>query len=878
MTDENPLSKFVARPGQSLEEHLEGVSTGATQFVGSAGENPYGDDWTEVLKTVSWVHDIGKLTEYFQDYVRSDGNPRSELTNHGTVSAFVSVLALHARGFETETIAAGFYAVAKHHSVLQNIEADFAGYHQDTSDVDGRYDTAQKQFENIDDSAAGAANKVITRATEGEADWDTLEDMSGQGLGTIRGTICQLHERFLDEEFYGCALRLWSTLVAADKFDASGLSSLEEFDGISNPERPSATALSNTVRELSDTVLPDGETTSVYLDNPDRELPADDATLEQRLNAIRAAANGRAAENLLAGHQRGDRVFELTLPTGFGKTYTGLRAALELAEERDSRVIYALPYTSIIDQVDEEVRDVFGLEPLDPAYTKHHHLADTRTLLSQQDSFHDRPSSGRETLHAEAWQSGLVLTTFTQLFESVAGPGNVQSTKLPSLQDSIIIADEPQALPHEWWALVGRLTTFLADEYDATMLFMTATQPRLLQQLSGVPDPEPLVGLQSESAQLIGDAPRVEFDLHPSLADHLTGQNSAPLPITEASEEIVDELSGTSNALSVVNTVGCAVSLTKELTNPDRVGLGAELLPYLREKEGEPFDPDEYLRRLDDEHPNAEAVVTALTTRLRPADRRAMLDCLGRILDSDASTPFDGRPTITVSTQLIEAGVDLSFDRLYRDYAPLPSLVQAAGRCNRRFGGDVSSVTVWRLDSPPEEDYVPSWLIYEKEQSLLRPTKHALSALREEADSATLPESSMITTGVDRYYEWLHSQRRTGDRSDDLVGAFDEAKGKVLRNASLIGSDYPTRDFVVLATDSEVDDHKSYLDQKSVGDWEGARGTFQRLKQNLVSVPTSTEVDEDEPTVIDAIDDPDAYDLVTGRGVVRPSVRDDSEV
>ncbi len=459
MSNENSLSTFQARPGQSLSEHLEGVALAGQDLIDDAGENAFGDDWEEVIETIAWTHDIGKLTEYFQEYLRTGDRssaPSVDLTYHGTFGAFVSVIALHSRGFAKETVAAAFYAVAKHHSVLQNIPNDFREYHQDLSHVDTRYETAEKQLKNIDNSASEAADEVLERATNGELGWSALKAMlEGNQLERIRQTINQLNSRTRDEEFYGCCLRTWSTLVAADKFDASNLTSVDDTDLVSETKRPEVDALTETVRNLSGTLLPDGKKASRYLDTPDRPLPTAEANVSQRLAALRTAANGRATQNLLSGYEEGDRVFELTLPTGFGKTYTGLRAALQLAEQRNSRVIYALPYTSIIDQVDEEIRDVFDLDPSDPAYTKHHHLADTRSQLGDDSGFQDGPSSGRETLHAEAWQSGLVLTTFTQLFESAAGPANIQSTKLPALQDSVIIVDEPQALSHNWSG-VGR--------------------------------------------------------------------------------------------------------------------------------------------------------------------------------------------------------------------------------------------------------------------------------------------------------------------------------------------------------------------------------------------------------------------------------------
>lgn len=877
MTSTDPLEGYQARPDQDLSTHLSGVAAAVAALADGAGQTSYGDEWSAVMETLAWVHDIGKLTEYFQAYITSGDRsaaPSSELTYHGMFGGLIAVLALANRGCTQETTAAGFYAVAKHHSVLQNVQSDLGRYYLDKVAVDNRYSVAETQLESIDKTAETAADAALMRGTNGALHWDDI----GKGeLARARETIRRFNPTIIDEQFYGCVLRAWSTLVTADKFDASGLTDSDDVRTLTQTPRPSPSKLTDEIRSLSEMRLTDGDRASVYLDNPSRDLPTTDATVEQRLAAVRTAANARTTANLRSKHASGTRVFELTLPTGFGKTYSGLRAALTLAEKRDSRVIYALPYTSIIDQVDRDIRDVFDAGPHDSAYTKHHHLADTRTIPDEDDAFADHATSGEETLHAEAWRSGLVLTTFTQLFESMAGPRNVQSTKLPALQDSIILVDEPQALSLDWWELFGRLTEHLTTEYDATVVFMTATQPRILERLPDVPTPESLVDLQTDYASLIRDAPRVEFNLHESLLSHIEGTAASPLSLQDAATEIGQKLTDGSNTLAIVNTVGSAATLSESLSSKGRVDLSQELSTYHREMASEEFDPDTYLTRLATNNPDAERLVATLTTRLRPIDRNALLSALDRILDADTATPFDDIPTITVSTQLIEAGVDLSFDRLYRDCGPIPAIVQAAGRCNRRFDGPPASVTVWRLDSPPEKDYVPSDLIY-GERSLLRPTYSALSTLRETTDVTTVAESSMITEGVESYYDALHDQRKTEEREDELVKAFDTAKGAKLRNASLISEEYPTRDVLVLVSQSDIECYELYRQHREREKWGSARERFQDLKQLLVSVPVEEEPADDDLLVVRAYEKSEAYELDSGRGVTGIEGRGDTGI
>lgn len=855
---DDALSAFWARPDQTLGDHLEGVADGCELLVEAGSTMPTGNSWTQFLKTVAWTHDVGKLTDYFQTYIKTGDRsaaPTPELTYHSFTGSVVTAAALARQGFDKKATAAGFYAVLRHHSVIENVPSDLPSYYESRSAVDARYELVERQVRNIDQNAAQAADEVLTRATGGQYGW---EGFQSDGVEFVRQLVRATEAATSESDFYEIVLRAWSTLVAADKFDASGLAT-GTADRLSAAPRPPAGRLSNYIRGLSDTELPDGNTATQYLDAPQQPIPGGGATIEQRLAAVRTKANEQAVRNLQARHEAGERVFELTLPTGFGKTYTGLRSALSLAEIRDSRVIYALPYTSIIDQVDSEIQRIFDVSPRDPEYTVHHHLADTLTVSpAGGGALSDGIGSGADTLHAEAWRSGLVLTTFTQLFESVAGPQNTQSMKLPALQNSIIILDEPQALSLEWWQLVGRLTEFLTDEYDATVVFMTATQPRILDNLPDYTNPTPLIDCLPECNALLRDSPRVRFQIHDSLKTHLAGA-ADPLPLPEAATEIEDSATKGDNTLAIVNTVESAVTLTKHLLGDDTAPLAADLLDT-HDSNPDPFDPDAYLKRFAERHTDAEQIVAALTTRLRPVDRSRLIDVLDHILDPETTTPIDGTPLITVSTQLIEAGVDVSFDRLYRDYAPIPSIVQAAGRCNREFGGNAASVTVWRLDSPTGSHYVPSELIYGN-RSLLHPTQQALS--RVTTRDYSVPEVEMITAGVETYYQTLHGKRKTGHRGDRLVSAFDGAKGEKLRNASLVGSEYPTQETIVLTSETDREQARRYQQYNAAEEWSAAQAAFQDLKHLLVTLPVEEPVDELK--IIDATDT-DSYHPETGGG------------
>lgn len=868
----HPIDQFDARGWQTLGEHLRGVEAAIAALTANRGDTQAGDDWQTVATSLAWSHDFGKLTPWFQEYLHTGDRsqaPTPQHTYHGEVSALVTIPILNATCCSQETVAAGFLAVAKHHSVLPDLQSQLREYNR--SQKTQTFQRLDDQLKAIDTNAPDGADQLISIASDGALNWS---DISSVDAASYRATIDDLVSATDRDWFYQYVLSLWSTLVTADKSDASQLTTSDTVTELATTERPDRWKLTQRVDRLASTELPNGQPARWYRRHPDSTLPDESASVSQRVAAIQTAANARATKAIKKHSD--SNVFEITLPTGFGKTYTGLRAALTRADIRDSRVIYTLPYTSIIDQVDNEVRSIFDLEPHTKPYTKHHHLADTRTAESELDV--GGYSTGRETIHAESWRSGLVLTTFTQLFESLAGPRNVQSMKLPALQDSVILLDEPQAAPHEWWALIGRLIEYCIETYDATVILMTATQPRILEQLDDAPNPKPLIELTDACSAVLDSAPRVTFDIHDSLDDHIEGDGD-PLPLSVAGDEVVEATANGSNTLSIVNTVECAVSMTEEILGENRLALGSQLLSYHQDRDTDAVSGGDYLSYLDSKTGRCELLTATLTTRLRPVDRQLLLDAIDRIIDPDTTTPFDDVPTVTISTQLIEAGVDISFDRLYRDFAPLPAIVQAAGRCNRSFGGPTRPVTMWRLDSPPDSDYTPSSLIY-GEQSLLRPTQTVLKRLQDD-HSNSLPEAAVIDAGIDTYYEILHAQRQTGRGTDELVAAFDSGNGEKLRTASLISEEYNTIDVLVLVTETERRQYEAYRQAKNgddEGGWKDASELFQELQSCLVSIPVSEDSTDDELRIQKSTPEDNDYTILTGQGIDSDNLAFDTEL
>jgi hypothetical protein len=375
------------------------------------------------------------------------------------------------------------------------------------------------------------------------------------------------------------------------------------------------------------------------------------------------------------------------------------------------------------------------------------------------------------------------VTTFVQLFESLAGPTNNQSMKLPALRNAVVVLDEPQSLPLDWWKLVPRLVTLLTERYDATVIAMTATQPQLFDDATElVDDPDAYF----EATE------RVTYDLDPSTERYIDRQ-SDPKSYRDAATTLLEAVESNHSTLAVCNTIDSAKTLTERVTEGRTpfVTVGDAYADELdRTGTVDAIDPTALADRIIE---NGDRSVLHLSTRLRPIDRLRLIETAKVLTERE-------HPLLTVSTQLVEAGVDISFDRVYRDLAPIDSIVQAAGRCNRSFERDRGTVTVWWLDAPDDQDKTPAEAVYNHGPALLPVAAETLEAVRGEDDR--LSETAVARTAVKRYYERLHEEKNVG--TEEYVTFVDEARGDELAPLSLIDQRRAV-DVIVCRTDGELE-------------------------------------------------------------------------
>ena len=887
-----PLDGVISHPGESgvdsvpLDCHLQVVSDRMVE-LGSFTEHGEPSD-ADIAHCIGRLHDFGKVTPAFQQYVREEYYGEQRFTYHSRIGAFAVAHALGQLGVSERDQLAGFLAVIHHHGQLNNTAPYVA---EDTLEPERQEPNerqwVQQQVTEIRDTSSAAADELLRTATDGAATWTTFEEafasdavfdalevfVTEEIVPTIRDTSAVA----LPDGLYDRFLRYWGALIIADKTHASAPTMTESSHLL--PESLELAALENRIKELQEKTQQNEHTSALN----ERREDAREEVVEQGVNRLCYADAD---------------VGLLTLPTGLGKTFTGISAAFTLRDriheerERDCAptVVYALPFTSIIEQTREHFEDkrIWGANPASREFTVHHYLSDTVTAIDTETGTDGEADTDADvpppSMLGESWRSGVVLTTFVQLFESLAGPRNVQGLKLPALTDSIVILDEPQALPKPWWPAIRRLTRTLTEEFGATVVSMTATQPTLFTETSEI-DSVPLL---TDIDEYFETTERVTYAVDDSVWDY---PDASPLTHEAAASRIVNDVldvqsvsdgPASHSAMAVCNTILSSRRLTEQVENAGEVMMGTNTVhigeiyeTMLEELTSDAMDeleessvddrPEsatvaaETLRELGFEHdeeednwvwpdepPSGTLFVGTFNSRYRPYDRRALIQVAEVLATADV-------PFVFVSTQAVEAGVDISFARVYRDLAPLDSVVQAAGRCNRSFewGERGGEVTLWFLADPddPEKD-PPATHVYETPDvgghlALVADTvQTAVEAAGTSPDEVS--ETTFTRDAIQRYFNDI--DRQVTDRKG-LVTAIEECDGKTLGRASLIDETYQTVDIIVAVTDLDRALINKIGDAFQVGNKPRGFELLNDLVDLRVSVPVR-EVEENLPSVI----------------------------
>lgn len=723
MANESFSCNLYSHPDKLLKEHLSNVGCSSRETL-SLKEIDLNDLELkkDVLVDLSYLigvcHDLGKATEYFQNYIKeTDEKKRMQMksrpeTKHGLLSAIFTYFVLREYLKDQQALneplcdilsVIGYLIVKRHHGNLKDARSEVLDLREDEDLV-----VLGRQIQSID---LNEVKKVYRDLFKLDLSYffshyqDIVKDILQK-----KKRIRRLKEE-KNIQYSLITQLLYSVLLNSDKVDASGI------------------LMDRNIGEISSDLVDAYKVIEGY-NEP-----------EGKINIIRNSIYDEVISTV-GGLNLEQKIYSLNVPTGTGKTLTSLSFALKLRDKLKTekgftpKIIYSLPFMSIIDQNFDVFEGVFekvsGEPPTTDILLKHHHLADI---------FFETKDNEFETTESlfliEGWNSEIIVTTFVQFFHTLISNKNRALRKYHNIVNSIVILDEVQSIPHEYWLLFKELISVFSKCFNTYFIFVTATQPLIFE-----PETE-ITELVKDKTKYFNEFDRIEL-----------------IPVLEITpfdefKEIVrkeTEKNKGKDFLIVLNTINSS----------------KELYEHLKSFETE------------------KTSYYYLSTNIIPKER---LSRIGNIKTNK------GRKVI-VSTQLIEAGVDIDVDIVYRDFSTLDSINQVAGRCNRNYRNDeMGLVKVFVLMDTNSKKYYQ--YIYGDKPILIDKTYQVLK-------SFSKINEPLFLEITNEYYMKV-KDAMSNDESEKMVSYLFDLKFESLqKNFRLIKQDYEKVDvFIELDDDAK---------------------------------------------------------------------------
>lgn len=612
---------------QKLEDHLENVANKTAEFASAFSSS----QWGAIL---GCLHDYGKARASFQGYLaRANGLDDEGYDNgeHGHSGAGACLAAERFRSMG-KILA---YIIAGHHAGLP----DWSGGENPNGALVQRLNEGRIVL--AEDSLRRYEPNLMLPSKLPPPPWKMDRNSS-------------------DVSFW--IRMLYSCLVDADFLDTEAFMDSERGEERSKPY-PSLVVLSEkffkTLNEM--------------------ETGAARTTVNEIRSQIRLACENAADE--------APGLFALTVPTGGGKTLSSTAFALKHALKHGlKRVIYVIPYTSIIEQTADVLRRFFGSD----------------NVLEHHSNFDPEKETSRSRLSSENWDAPIVVTTSVQFFESLYACKSSRCRKLHNIAESVVILDEVQLLPLRLMLPCAEAIKQLAARYRTTVVLSTATQ----LDLPGI-NPSNVREIIPTSLDLYHRLKRTKVEF------------PVDLSVRRTWEEIAAELSSFNQVLCIVNTRRDCRDLYEKMPE-GTIHLSAGMCGEHRSR-----------------------VIAEIKRKLA-----------------------DGEPIRVISTQLVEAGVDIDFPVVYRAFTGLSSVAQSAGRCNRE--GRLQGLGRVVVFMPPKESSVKD----------LRDGEYAMHDLLAYSGGVDADDANSYP----EYFKALHS------RADDMGVAFEKWLGVPVPNELLAGT------------------------------------------------------------------------------------------
>ena len=621
--------ELLSHPEKLLINHLQEVAKVAVESVKRKRLNLSFDfdgnktDVTELVVDLVFIaaafHDLGKATSFFQNYIRNLDEVHDKRKSHALLSAlfvyFVSDKFLKSKKINRELAQLlsvfAFSAVKKHHGHLDNLSDEILI-------GDEWRELLPELIESIKSIEIQDLINMQLSNYDFEIDWKEFAE-------------------FIKSETYNSVFDDFSFDILQDKYE-----------GINSETKISLFY----IHQLIYSALLFADKNEVILDEDSRIVNPSDVV--EKIKAFRNRKNFNnpqseidqlkneafysSVEYLEKVFDKNQHIYSVTLPTGLGKTITAYNLAdkmRKLAGFKDSKIVINIPFTSIIDQNFDVYSDILGTMDTD-ILLKHHHLAEPvyKTNENVSDFYQSK-------FLIETWQSDTVVTTFVQLLETILACDKAKLMKFVHLANSVILLDEIQTIPYEYWETIRETFKILGAKFNIYFILISATQPLIF-----TPN-EDIIELVPDYKKYFHFFNRTKLIL------------KGKISFEDFKTEIVDyvKINPHKDILVIVNTKKVARETFK-------------------------FVCDE----IDTE--NIETYF--LTTFITPFERKNIINRIKQKTD---------KQKVIVSTQLVEAGVDISVDTVYRQLSPMDSIIQAAGRANRYSEKpEIAEVFVYDID------------------------------------------------------------------------------------------------------------------------------------------------------------------------------------
>ncbi|MCQ2963953.1 MAG: CRISPR-associated helicase Cas3' [archaeon] len=694
-------SNLHSHPTKKLENHLFNVANfSKTIFEELCIKNKV--LYSNLSFLIGIAHDFAKSTTFFQAKLFHD--VKTEKANHSFLSAVFGYYVVKNHLENNDDLdyypSMVYLIILKHHGNLSSLDKELNKIYKYNKIAKVQIEDIKKNLEN------NSLKKFYNQYNI------SLDDFLGNYDDILRDLKDDLDElRFEEDLFiYLNIIILYSVLLDADKMDAS------------------ETKLPNRVELPKDIV-----SKFKFVNFRDHH---------QEINKIREEAYLEVVNNI-NNSDLNHKIYSIDLPTGSGKTLTAFSTALNLRDKVKNelnftpRIIYCLPFLSVIDQTEKIFSDILELSGKtgNNIMLKHDYLSDMNYKVNE-DNEEPYPIANARLL-IEGWNSEIIITTFIQFFYSLISNKNRALKKFHNMTNSIIILDEVQSIPYNYWKLINLMLKNLAYEFNSWIILMTATQPLIFTN-------DEIIPLVTNKKYYYDNFNRMnyQFDL-----------NDVNIDIFK--ENIVKdiEINNDKSFMFVLNTVNSSKEVY-EFIKAYFIENGHELV----------IDSEKGIVYVDDD-----IQLVYLSTNIIPHYR---LKRMKQIKESN-------KRSIIVSTQLVEAGVDISVDIIYRDFAPMDSIIQTAGRCNRNDTRDKGLVNVVSLINDKNKRF--SSFVYDA--ILLDATRYVLQG------KTLITEKEFNIFASDEYYKYLANYGSTED-SRDLIKIIERLNlNEIPHNFKLINND-----------------------------------------------------------------------------------------